>query len=517
MLSQPGKKIGITVIPKSIPTLRDLERGLATDDAQQLLRDLIQLHHLRSSGNRNSQAQSSSDEEEATNAARRAYDQLTRTDRFPVNAELLWQGRDEEGNPTQLDKVFHTINEYSPFPLWPNLSLKADVDSIYTINHNYESLLQALPTMTRFQMKTFMNPNTKASGSRFFVDTENMPHEININRHKAKNVPLSMFPNIEIGSIYLRGLERPMTVYLFNLNVRHIFKEHRFSKIHVAVINATFNIARKMSIKACANDQKTQDEFHDLSFIETIYGKQSRKVSNKDFNSYSTKAAAILAKHFHLALDIIAENKRDQFDFASYKIHRVMDSQQCSFSHSAMQEVARDLQEGLLFGTSVSGIKKSFSPDQYATSIGKTQEIKNKHAMQLNQNITGITEIVNTHIKEAYLKEQPNLDHRLIPTHGPDNPLTIKKLIDYRIPYEKVERFFPDFELEFYEMYKNAVKTLMVRLHSFLVSSFSVQLQRTNHIFFDIGLEIRMTNQVNVLLNLDLAFEEMEKLGSLRK
>ena len=137
--------------------------------------------------------------------------------------------------------------------------------------------------------------------------------------------------------------------------------------------------------------------------------------------------------------------------------------------------------------------------------------------MQLNQNITGITEIVNTHIKEAYLKEQPNLDHRLIPTHGPDNPLTIKKLIDYRIPYEKVERFFPDFELEFYEMYKNAVKTLMVRLHSFLVSSFSVQLQRTNHIFFDIGLEIRMTNQVNVLLNLDLAFEEMEKLGSLRK
>ena len=502
---------------QSLPTIRDLERGLSSEEAQRILQQLRRGTQRDRALFDNPRDLESSSDEEAANAARRAYNQATTTDQFPVNAELIWQVRDENGDPTRQERVFHTLSEYSPFPTWPNLSLKADVDSLYTINNNFQSLLQSLPTMKRFQMRAHMNPNSKAKGSRFFVNTTDMPNDINVNGHRAKNIPLSMFPNVEIGSVFLKDLDRPMSVYLFNLNVRHIFKEHRFSKLQMAVINAALNIARMESIAACNNDQKTQDEFHDVSFVETKYGPSSRKTINMDFNSYSKKAVLIFSEKFHLALEIIAENNTNVYEFSSHKIHRVRDKEQCTFSRTAMQDFARDLQEGLLFGTTLSGIKKCFPPDQFATVLKKPDEIKAKNSRQLNQNRARITEVINQHIKEAYLALQPNMDQSLIPTHGPSNPLTMDHFPKYRVPYEKVEQFFPDFDEDFHELYKKTVVALMIPLHSFLVNTFTVSLTRPNDIFFDVGLELRMTNQVNVLLHLENTYDEIVSIGSIRK
>ena len=490
--------------------------GVEADKARDVIARLLAANNEegKESSNEEESKENESNEEDDDDdaeetAGQRAYNRVTRTDMFPSYADCIWQEYDNEGNATTTRKCMLTINENSPFPSWPTLFLQGDIDSIYSYNRNIHELFKSFSKRTLFQMRVHMDPGRKAYGSRYFVDCTHVEEDIIISGRKARKVPLHMFPNIEIGHLYIPNIHRPFSVYLHNLNVNRLFKENRFDKSEMAVINAAINLTRAMCLNERNLKESIANEFHDFTSMHTTYGAQSKRMASVDFNSLNDEATLLFTSRFKAAIELIANNDVRHGDFSNQKFHGISSDNPSSFSRNRLATVANQLLKGLMFSTSISGIKKLFHKDQFQRIVKKERSFQEKHQREFTENIDNITSILNEHIRDTFEQNDPDFI-----IFSRSNAPTLEQLYEYDLPLHKVSMYFPDFELDFDKHYKFEQQEIIYQLQQFMTDTFGVMDNRSNPIFFDIGMEIRMRSGVNMLIDLEKAYDKMKVLDS---
>lgn len=449
----------------------------------------------------------------AREAAELAYEVRTCRTRFPRNSNCLFTFRDSQARPMGTQSVFKKLEDFAKFPFWPKVFLQGDIDSIYSHSRHLSDLLRSFGSFSIFSIKANIDPNRKAYSSRFFVDCTGLTKNIFIGSNKAKRVPLQWFPNIEIAKLYLPGIHRPASIYFHCLKVNYIKKNQRFSKIDVAVINSSLNLARVLGISKFKTNLGIQSSFHDFYPIEANFGEESKKTQINETNDFPRESALKFAECFEDALNKIANGDDEIGNFHEFDFHRVRSNETVEFSRADFVNAAKELRDGCLITASMAGVKQYFHHSEFQTFLERNQDYLDQYQDEFDNNKQQLVEIVNNYISETHQGEGPPT---LLPADGGN--LTINKL--KKIPYSLIEDIFPSFHDDIQREYESTVNSILDKLHLHLFKMFKmheddagVAEPRPNDIYFDIGVEIRFQMDMSCLINLDESDTELKRVA----
>lgn len=451
----------------------------------------------------------------ASVAAERGFQLNVDWERFPRNTDCIFTSVDEEGDERGAKQVFSKLETLAPFPHFPHLWIQSDIDSIYSHNTRLNTLLKAHGNMEVLRLRSSINANRKAYSSRFYVDCSDLENTTVVGSQSAESIPLFWFPNVEIAEIDCEGLRRPISIYFHCLKTKFIRKNQRFTKVQIAVISASLNIARILSLADTRNEGVgLQAEFHDFHAFEASYGNEKQQTASKEFNELNKEAAIIFASNFEKAMRRIATNDQN-FKFEDYHINKIRSKTTSQeISRTSMSAAAEDMLEGMLFTSSIQGIKKMFHHNKYQTDLKRSDELIQKYQALFDNHQLAIHRTVKKYLQKTYETIPNHLNFSNSRRTG-TRRLTMDDLPLTGIPFSELEGFFPDFRNDLNREFNKECQSVITKLHDKLKEIFGGPSNRVDpEIYFDIGLELRMEGNSSVLLDVDKAFEYLKGIAN---
>ena len=438
------------------------------------------------------------------------FNNIVDPQQFPVSALDKFFFR-EDGDPVDELKIIDDLDIVLGFPNCPRLQVKGDVDSIYAQDSNFKNLLECFKNAEMLTMNSVIKAERKMWNSRFYLDTTSLREPPTVWKGSLDKVSLDKFPSIEIGQLSI-GLHRPMQIFLVNLSVTRICKDHMFTKTQIAVVNACMNYARYLSREECNLDKDLEvlaKDFSDVSGSKAYYGNISKLGATADWNELAREQMLIFAGKFHEALDIIAsEDEEETFAFERQDWHHVKSEPRFFPSREEMKSVAADLKKASLFVASLSGIKRYFNTRDYSSLIKKSADWRECFQNVLEENEQRIVDEANEFL-------------------GPDDEeFTIRGEGDKNVNLKDIDSDFECYHDIFKPLWSDMIsmmikiemKKISSKLHLKMIELFGIR-ERTNCIHFDIGFEFR-TRPSNrrpysdsLLLNVDKLFPIMLDLS----
>ena len=404
--------------------------------------------------------------------------------------------------------------------------MKADIDSIYSYNRSLVGLIETFKgplgndSDSMLMLKSKINPIKRAKGSRFFVDTTSLSDPPTVSGVSANKVGLERFASIELGTFSI-GMHRPLTIYLVNLGVSCIYKETMFSKIEVAVVNASLNIARMLCKEDCLQDieNKIESPFLDFFSFKTCYGTSMDKAVPNEYNDIPFEDARLFCINFERALSIIAEGRTHRFDFTHQQYHGIKQSDGAyEADRQQMQNFALELKKGCVFMASLSGIKKFFNRSKFTITRSKSSPAFKQMLRDIVlENEVDLVEEANQLLLEEYGED----DEENLPDTDP--PFVCSNEEGRTLDYTDINDRFPSFSRLFLDKWKEYIKEdftnnlneLCDKLHNYFGRVFGLN-PRDEDIFFDIGIEIRLKGTNSLLIQVDHAAPVMQTVANER-
>ena len=486
-------------------------------------------HDARQEGNQHDNDMTEETQETPGTRGTNRYQTITDPDVFPTAATGLYTHVNGDDSSAGVHSILHPYLDVLQFPFHPNYHLKGDVDSLYTVSSSLTELLidlmsgspnnpnQAveapIPPGSIFTMPAVHSSSKVMQGSRFSIDTSNMACPPTIRNQPAKKISLERFPSLEIGQLSV-GLHRPMQIYLVNLAAKKLYKSSYFSKTEMAVVNAASNIARQIAIHYCREEEGKDylvRAFLDFHPFKSCYGSQSNRASTRFYNELTNESMAIFASSFLQAISLIADNSQD-WEFQKEEYHQVVSDTNFSVERNEMVLFAKELQEGALFVASLSGIKKVFDRKEFCRPNPSYESFKDQYQTIFDRNqgtlVREANQVLAPQIPYATNDEMEHLDN----DSGPSQPLLL----------EKVTSNFPSFDTLFGSVYmKNieesfyqSVDDLCIKIDTHLKTVLGIK-NRNTSIFFDIGIEVRLSDDNSLLVNPKLAFPDLKAISLL--
>ena len=429
---------------------------------------------------------------------------ITNPKQFPTSAIDTYWTKDYLGNNAEV-KIIGTFDETCPFPDFPTLKIKADVDSLYTIHDDLHSLIDCFNDKSVVQLITKNNPLNKMWGSRFYVDASQLPNPPETSIGSAKKVSLNMFPSIKIGTIAI-GHHREMDMFMVHTATPVILKNHVFTKTQIATINAAINGARLLSSLECEADPDLDvytSTFTDMNRTKSYYGKNSEKLAPNRSNVLPNKQIKIFAKNLTEAIKSIAEGD-GQFNFEHDDFTGIVSDVSFKPIRKEMRDFAKELVKGAMFVGTISGMKGYYNkeefmsttemPEDWMQSFQDTYEAHKQEIIDQGNHLLAKDNGFETtdELPEGFVlygDGQNGTDKIELDEIGSDYPC-------YK------DLFYDPWKEKIHNVVSEKVATLTANLHQDLVQLLGIK-EREKEVFFDIGVEIRGVGNNSMLLNID--------------
>lgn len=499
------------------------------------------------------QEEQPSDEDDAAMMhSRQQFSNMVNPKRFPSNTNGMYGHRDSQGEIDDYCDLLNPLLDVIRFPNLPKFVMKGDVDSIYGYSCKLNDLLESFHHSSGdgLMESMFIIPSTtscvrKSYSSRFFLDTNSLSTEtILFQGRKAAKISLDRFPNIEIGSLSV-GLHRPMQIYLYNIGCSVVYKEYMFNKTEMAVINCAINIARKLSLEECNvnRNKEMAKSFQEFSRIKSCYGIESKRTATRDINELSLEEMKLFSLKFHEALELIADEEQHDFKIIDPENHGIRSDDEFVPSKTEMICFAQELQKGMVFVASISGIKKYFNKNDFSLdSETDNEEYKRDYSvlldiheddvvMEANEalcqeyeiadiddlvNVRNLPEGVTKFVKRPLPSENDeDFINRSLPP--PPEGSRYVQLQDIDHSWDCFENIFlPEWRRNMLASFEKDIGKMCKKLHRFLTFLFKVNPNRPCPIFFYIGVEIRLLGKNTLLIDIDKAFPVITSISNLQ-
>ena len=518
-------------VDATIMGMNESERGHALSLLQGLLIN-------RSESNQNpeselpTQEQTNQDEEEENrstnqnnepgNRASRQYRAVTDPDVFPSSATGLYSHIGDDDETVGEHDILYPYLEVVSFPLHPKYTLKGDVDSIYGYNSSLTQLLNdfmlqsseesenSVPNVESiFSLPAVHVSARKMQGSRFKIDLSEIQDKPQLRNQPAKKISLERFPNVELGQLSV-GFHRPMQIYLVNMGAKRLYKESYFSKTEIAVVNAASNMARQISLDFAKEQNKPHvaKAFAEFYPFKACYGTRTNQATVRSFNELTNEAMKVFSTAFMEAIDLIACDSSN-WEFQKEELHQVVSDSSFEVKRAEMVLFAKELREGAVFVASLSGIKKFFDRKEFFVSNPDYANFKTQYEDILSSNEAQL-------VQEANQLLDPDIPYA---TQGSEDEYSG---ITQRLSLDVIDEDFPSYQNLFEKAYttnisnsyNDTVKELCRRVDQHMKHILGVR-NRETHVFFDIGVEVRLCGDNSLLVNPRLAFPIVQNISRL--
>ena len=468
---------------------------------------------------------SSSGNQAASDAANQAYEDVTEPKRFPSKTSGEFFFNDDNGNPQGPYKILYPLDKRICFPSFPNYHMKVDIDSLYAYNRSFKTLLQDCSAENCMLTLPATTAHTQtANGSRFFIDTVNMQNKPKIRGINARKIGMEKFPNISIGTLSLRELHRPLTIYFYNMATPKITSTNMFTKEELAVLNTVLNMAREMSKdEAISNDrQDLEKSFLDFHPFKSTYGTISARSCTRDYNELTMEEMIIFAKNMEISLKQVADNE-SEYPFWLPKYYQIISDEPFTISREKLVETAKELNAGATYVASLSGVKKFFNTTEYQREPRDSQEFLRKYQDRLIDNEERLVDEANQLLMEEH--DADDLDELPLDVHPfkmRDEREGSGEVDSRELCLEDINSDFPSYEILFGHDYENDKRTSFMddtmelnrKLDTLLKKIFPVREDRNTSIFFDIGMEVRLKGDNSILVDVNKAYPRVLQAAS---
>lgn len=335
----------------------------------------------------------------------------------------------------------------------PKLNFKIDCDSIYSASTSYRDLIVALGAYSEFSMPMNTNQWKVAFSSRFSFHLSCLPEIPCINGSPANNAKAEMFPNVHIGSCFLKKIGVQLQIYIFDVGVRNLRKSGMFTVKELAVINAAMN----MSVCICSSENGPDEfwtkKFNSIRRVVTPIGPRewASRFKTLETNQLNPTMMSAFARNFHVALDIISRDESNVYNFHSTWFHGMnLPDNNSPVSRPEMVAYAASLKKNCIFIASAAGTKAIFDRPDYVHHFVGSPEILEKTKKQFKDNYADILE-----------------EYKEVKGFDPSSNLSVQELDEMKstlFDLPSFSQFFPDYyadvEEEMAEVYQRYVSKI---------------------------------------------------------
>lgn len=505
----------------------EIKSGFSLDYLSSLSREdrVREINLLQERLNQIYQSGTNTETDTGESAGNEAYQNLTNPTRFPsqTSGRFFWMDREGATTTRQYNILFPFMTRLR-FPKHPIYYVKADIDSIYGFNSSFENLIQDFSNPdSMLVMKSTTCSTRSLLGSRFFIDTRKLGTKPTIRGKNANKIGLEKFPSLEIGQLSI-GLHRPLSLHLVNLSATKIFKTNMFTKKQMAVVNAALNIAREKSISYYHSENRfdIEKDFLDFHPFKSCYGNKSNKTATRDFNELTAEETIVFARNVQEAIKTMAEDNIQDFLFYKREYHQVRSDEHFQITRGEMVEIAQELHEGAVFVASISGIKKYFNKEIYQTRESDKRECLAEYNAILMANEEQLVDEANEQLLEQFgVQSLEDLPEDVLPFETRDIRLpddTSSRALELNHINSDMAGYvhFKDtWEGNLTKCFTQNTEQLSKLLDTFLKKHLGIR-ARSEPIFFDMGIEVRVKNSNSLLIDPSKAFPKLMQASNTR-